>query len=262
MNTKPAMLLLLLLAGPAQAQPNDPVQHYRDRVADFEAENRDDLEPGVRHVVLVGDSMIEGWNDRRIDSYLPSVAERVLNRGIVSDRVGPPRGVLSRMDSSIFDTRPSHVVLLVGVNQIGRDGSGVDGAARQYRQVLDQIKARLPNVPVIVVTVPPTRGGYDALNPHIRRFNDLIKGHARALRHPVLDLHARLAGPDGRLRRDLSVDGLHFNTRGYSLFGQDLERLIPSSAGATGGSSAPVIPRGMSEAPASRGAAGRLGDGF
>ncbi|MEZ6188589.1 MAG: peptidoglycan-binding protein [Planctomycetota bacterium] len=221
----PALALALALAGVAQAQ-TDWVAYYRTRVAQFERENRQ-LDPQKRYVLLVGDSLMEGWKQgSRVSSHLPRLAGRVLNRGIGSDRVGPPRGVLSRMDASIYDCQPSHVVLLVGVNQIGSSGSGIAGAVRDYERILTQVKARLPQVPVIAVSVPPVRWPYADFKQPIVRFNAELRQLAAQHGASYLDLHSLLVDVNGWCDPRYNGDGLHFNDRGYARFGQALEALV------------------------------------
>src|SRR5262249_29426110 len=94
--------LALVLALGAAALAEDWVQHYKDRVAAFEKEN-EKLDAGTRSVVLVGDSLTEGWTASRVKRFLPTVGPRTLNRGIVSDGIGVnERGVLNRLDASVL----------------------------------------------------------------------------------------------------------------------------------------------------------------
>ena len=228
---KPLAALLVLLAAPALAQPTDRAAHYRRRVEQFQAENRQ-LPAGKRHVVLVGDSLTEGWTAQRVRRYLPDLADKVLNRGIASDGVGvSARGVSRRLDASVFDTQPERVVLLIGVNDVGRDGSGVAPCARRYREVVKEIRRRLPDVPLHLVTLAPARGGYRALNPHIRALNAHIAQIAREEGASLIDLHAALADAQGELPAALSSDGLHWTDAGYERVGRALQEGIAAAGG-------------------------------
>ncbi len=241
-----ALGLMLSLGAPigvAQAQDRW-TRHFNQRVAAFRAQNAT-LPRGREHVVLVGDSLTEGWESGgRTSRYLPNLSGRVLNRGISSDRVGPPRGVLSRMDASVFDTQPSHVVLLVGVNQIGSDGSGIARAARDYEEIVRAIRARLPDVQLIAVSTPPTRGRYSNFQEPIRRYNAQVRAIAERHGASFLDLHALLKDSSGELRQEVSSDGLHFNSAGYAIYGRALEAQIRGGAAPTSRPSASPTPPG------------------
>ena len=106
-------------------------KHYFDRVAKFKSET---VEPGG--VVLVGSSHIEGVDAKR---WLPRWT--IVNRGISSDRIGiGERGILHRLDCSVFDCHPAVIVLQNGANDLGelwRNGTpSVDEIEACYRKVV------------------------------------------------------------------------------------------------------------------------------
>jgi len=134
------------------------------------------------------------------------------------------------MDASVFDTQPSHVVLLVGVNQIGSSGSGIARAARDYEEIVRRVRSRLPDVKLIAVSTPPTRGRYANFQDAIRRYNARVKAIAERHGAEFLDLHALLKDSRGELKSEVSSDGLHFNSAGYAIYGRALERMIRDGA--------------------------------
>lgn len=241
-----ALASLFLLAAVAHAQPTDWAEYYRKRVAAHRAENQT-LDPAKQYVVLVGDSLTEGWSRARIASAMPNLASRVLQRGISSDGVGiTARGVKNRLDSSVFDCQPSHVVLHIGVNDIGRDGSRIDATERTLREVLATIRGRLPSVPVILLRTAPGRGSYATMSPALKRYNDRVQAVATDLGLRTIDLHALFAGSDGLLRPELSSDGLHWTAAAYALLGPEIERAV----GASGTTPPPVNPPPAATFPA------------
>jgi lysophospholipase L1-like esterase len=226
-RTLAPLLLLLSLASMVLAQ-TDWVAYYHDHVKTFREENAK-LDPKARHVVLVGDSLTEGWTYRdRVRKFLPTLAPRVLVRGISSDGVGVnDRGVLHRMDESIFDCHPSHVALCIGVNDIGRDGRGVARAATALEQVVTQVRERLPDVPLILITLAPTRGASAAYNPHIVTFNERVRALAGSAGCQLVDLHALVKDAQGELpEASATRDGLHWADPVYEALGRELERAV------------------------------------
>src|SRR5262245_47972268 len=84
-------------------------QHYKDRVMLFREQNKKLHEqPDVKNVVLLGDSITEGFN---VEKLFPD--RHVINRGIGADVIGNAlpesdnRGVLHRLPESVFDCNPS-----------------------------------------------------------------------------------------------------------------------------------------------------------
>ena len=216
-----ALALLAAAAGPGQAEPREPAsrpadkwaEHYRARVETFRRENA-----AARNVVLVGSSHVEGFDAARL---LPG--RRVVNRGIAADGIGiGPRGVLHRLDSSVFDCHPGVVVLESGVNDLGelqRHGRpGLEEIEACYRTVVRQVRQRLPEVPLIIVAVFPTRDRHAVLNPLVAEFNRRLAAMADAHGCRYLDMHAVLVGADGLLHPEYSRDGLHLSEAGYRLW--------------------------------------------
>lgn len=212
----------LLSAAEAQSKW---VRHYHERVASFREENAK-LALGARYVVLVGDSLMEGWRYRkRVAKYLPRVGAKVLNRGITADGLSAKRGLLARLDASIFDCQPERVFILIGVNDLGRDGSGLRRVEERYAALVGKVRERRPECPLVLVTCSPVGRAYRPMNPHIVKLNDHIRALAKARGCALLDLHSLLADASGALPESMSRDGLHFGDQGYALFGRAIEAL-------------------------------------
>mgnify|MGYP001340690823 FL=1 len=201
----------------AEKKPDPPVDlrglfkmHYENRVRAFREQNA-----LYRNVVLLGDSITEGFDPA---VYLPG--RRVLNRGIGGDVIGnglpadDPRGVLRRLDASVFDCAASDVFLMIGINDLN-SGHSVDQMETGYREILTRIKERAPAVRVRVQSLLPTRGQYAHQNGPVREFNRRLERLAADHGYPYLDLHARFRDGDGLLKAEFTPDGLHLTERGY-----------------------------------------------
>src|SRR5262249_13212291 len=219
------LTLALVAALAATVSAMDAIAHYKDRVALFKAENAK-LDPKARHVVLVGDSLTEGFTAARMKKFLPNLGPLTLNRGIGADGVGlNERGVLHRLDESVFACHPSHVFLLIGVNDLHRDGSGVEPAARVYEEVVKKIHEGAKDAKLFVVTLAPTCKGYAVMNPGIVRYNDKLRAIATANGCGLVDLHARVV-KDGALPEAFTSEGLHWTDATYEVLGGEIERAV------------------------------------
>jgi len=202
-------------------------KHYYDRVAQFREENAARDDTGAKNVVMIGSSHVERFDSNR---YLPG--RRVVNRGIGSDRIGvTERGILHRLDESLFDCHPGFIILENGVNDLGelwRYGMpSVDEIATCYRKVVATIRARLPDVPLVVVGLFPTRGAYVELNWRIVEFNRRLERIAGDFECGFVDVFGSFADNDGLLREEFSLDGLHLTEAGYRQWAEQLERILP-----------------------------------
>jgi lysophospholipase L1-like esterase len=154
---------------------------------------------------------------------------RVLNRGIGADVIGnglpesDPRGVLKRLDHSVYDCAATDVFLLIGINDLN-SGHSVDQMETGYREILRRIKTQTPRVRVHVQSVLPTRGAFARHNAAVRDFNRRIRKLAGEFGYPYVDLHAPLADGRGELRAELTVDGLHLNEAAYEMWRREVAK--------------------------------------
>ena len=218
----------------AQAQPAttrpaiDWAKHYHDRVARFETENA-----AARNIVLVGSSHIEGFDAAKL---LPG--RRVVNRGISSDRIGlTERGVLHRLEASVFECNPGMIFLENGVNDLGELSRGgkpsMDEIEGCYREVVRRIRSGCPHVPLVVVGLFPVRDRFAGLTPHVQEFNRRLARIAADAGCPFMDVYTPLADGEGLLRVDCSRDGLHLNAAGYRVWAELIEKAIKAGELAT-----------------------------
>lgn len=195
-----------------------PQMHYETRVRSFKDQNLI-----YQNVVLLGDSITEGFN---VSKYLPG--RRVLNRGIGGDVVGnhlpanDKRGLLKRLDESIFGSSPTDVFLLIGVNDLGQ-GHTPEVIEAGYRTMLARIRERLPQVKLHLQSVLPTRGNFAKHNPNILDLNRRIKSLASEFKADFIDLHSLFADEKGELKQELTNDGLHLLPEAYHLWASLLE---------------------------------------
>jgi lysophospholipase L1-like esterase len=206
---------------PPEHRVVDAAKHYCERLRVFEAEQ---VEPGG--IVLLGSSHLE-WFDT--DRFLPD--RRFVNRGIASDRLGiGDRGVLHRLDISVFDCRPSFIVFNNGVNDLGelwRTGEpSLEAIFEAYDRVIAKIRSELPAVPLLIVNELPTAGRFAAINPLVLQLNAHIARVASRYGCQHLDFFSEVVGENGELRGDLTTDGLHLNDDGYALFARKLEAYL------------------------------------
>lgn len=193
--------------------------HYETRIKSFREQNL-----AFRNVVLLGDSITEGFEVAR---YFPG--RRVLNRGIGGDVVGnalPPddaRGLLRRLDESVFDCAASDVFLMIGINDLA-GGHSPETVEQGYRELLTRIRERTPAVRVHVQSVLPTRGRNARLNGPVLDLNRRLERLAAELKQPYLDLHSLFKDEQGELKAELTQDGLHLTEPGYRIWRREVER--------------------------------------
>jgi len=199
----------------------DSEEHYWRRMGAFEGERVE-----VGGIVLLGSSHLERFDTGR---FLPD--RRFVNRGIASDRLCVDnRGILNRLDVSVFQLQPSFIVFNNGVNDLGE--SAREGAPTMveikalYERVIREIRAGEPDVPLLIVNEFPVTGRFSYINPLIPEFNAHIADVALRRGCRLLDIYAVTVNAEGELREELTYDGLHLNDEGYELFARFLAPLL------------------------------------
>lgn len=184
--------------------------HWQNRVKLFREQNQ-----GWQNVVLLGDSITEGFDTAK---YFPGY--RILNRGIGGDVIGnemgegDPRGVLQRLDSSVFDCAATNLFILIGINDLntGRDVAQME---RGYRELLAQIRKHSPKLSIHVQSILPTGGARRQMNPSILEFNGSLRKMAKEFNCQYLDLHSLMKDGQGNLKAEFTEDGLHLKHEAY-----------------------------------------------
>jgi lysophospholipase L1-like esterase/dienelactone hydrolase len=211
---------------PARSEPQVDLgamfrMHYANRVRSFQEQNL-----AYQNVVLVGDSITEGFD---VTKLLPG--RRVLNRGIGADIIGnalpadDKRGVLARMEESIFDCSATDVFLMIGINDLG-SGRTPEVMEEGYREILERIKREAPAVRVHVQSLLPCRDRFAKHNPNVLDFNKRLRKLADEFGHDYVDLHALMIDDNGELKAEFTGDGLHLNAAGYEPWKAEIERVM------------------------------------
>ena len=112
-------------------------------------------------IVFTGSSLCELFP---INEMLQNVEPRirVYNRGIGGDVTD---GLLERMDESIFDLEPKKVFINIGTNDISRPEYKRERLMSQYRKILMQIQARLPETKIYVMSYYPVNRELPGADP-------------------------------------------------------------------------------------------------
>jgi lysophospholipase L1-like esterase len=219
---------------PAPAQKPAPnlgdffKQHWTDRVKQFREENKRFKAEKLAspNVILLGDSITEGFSVKKYFADHP-----VLNRGISADVIGNDlprndnRGILRRLNESVFDCLPDDVFILIGINDLGMGHSPAVIEAG-YRDLLGRIKKHAPSVHVHVQSVLPTRDRYAHHNDNVNDLNKRLQKLASDFGYDYLDLHSHMTDDKGELKKEFTADGLHLKDPGYKVWQAEINKKL------------------------------------
>lgn len=205
------------LLGLKEAELHDPDPDNLKRYAEAN-QKLGPPSPQRPRVVFLGDSITDGW---RLNEYFGSERDFV-NRGIGGQVSGQ---MLGRMKADVIDLKPRLVLVLAGINDLGR-GTPVSAIENNLAMIADLAEsnhiepafASLLPVSDYHKDVSPQYGRTARLAPaRILELNAWLKAFCERRRFRYVDYYAAVVDKAGFLPADASDDGLHPNAKGYRL---------------------------------------------
>ena len=214
--------ILLVLPFCASAQVQAVVDssyangHYLQRLEFFKK-----MPNQKNEIVFLGNSITEGgkWQE-----LIPN--KHVVNRGIRGDVT---YGVIARMDE-VLAAKPARIFILIGINDMKR-GTPQEVILNNYRKIIRMVKTESPATKIYVESILPVNKAmlpatYAKLsNPAILEMNNQLKAICEVEKLNYVNLHEVFAGPDGELKKELSLDGLHLRSAAYILWADYLKKI-------------------------------------
>ena len=189
-------------------------------------------------VVLIGDSITEGWEGAR-DQLQSLVGLRsAANLGVGGDRT---QHVLWRLQQApLMSVNPKVIVLMIGTNNIYDDSA--DDIVAGIRAITALMNQQCPNAEILVLDIPPRGDPMDSARAKIAQINAELAqgewpGHARFVR-----VGNQFLGADGALDRANLPDLLHFSQKGYAMWAAAIKPELDASLAANHSQPAPTTP--------------------
>lgn len=186
-------------------------QYYENKCESFGLQNYN-LSAG--QIVFIGDSITDLY---KLDDHYPDLSLATYNRGIGGDTT---EGVLKRLDVSIFDIKPSKIVLMIGTNDVGLRWDE-ERTLGNYREIISKIREKLPECEIYIMSIIPQNDmnyGYEESTTRILSLNPKIEKIAEEYDAVYLDIFSLLADENNYLIKEYSNDGLHLNENGLSVW--------------------------------------------
>lgn len=203
----------------------------RDNFQRYQEDNRraGPVQDEGPRVVFLGDSITDGWS---LEQYF--TGRPFYNRGISGQITGQ---MLGRTMPDVINLRPAVMVVLGGTNDLARGVS--DSTIRSNLESIGML-AESANVFPIMASVLPVNDYRAEEHPRFRRtilrsperiagLNRWLKTTCSSRGWMFLDYHSAMVDADGRLRQDLSDDGLHPNEEGYKTMARVAQEAIDSA---------------------------------
>ncbi|UVO50564.1 GDSL-type esterase/lipase family protein [Sphingomonas sp. SUN019] len=213
------------LATAARAEDADAARREDwPQLGRYAADNRRLADRGERvGIVFLGDSITEGWRDKRPGFF---TSGRV-NRGI-GGQTSPQ--MLLRVMADVVALRPRAMHLMAGTNDIaGNTGPMTVVQTQGNLRAIVQL-ARANGIAVLLASVPPAarfpwRPGVETIAP-INALNAWARAAAPALGATFVDYTPALADARGAMKPGLASDGVHPTQSGYDAMAAILSPIL------------------------------------
>lgn len=182
-------------------------------------------------IVFVGSSLMEMFPIEDWVAELPEPRPLVYNRGVGGYTTSD---LLPILDIVAWEMQPGKVFINIGTNDLSDASQTIDMIMARYDEILSQIEAHLPGVPITMMAYYPVNpdmaeGEVKELlkvrsNARITEANSAVRQLAEKHGQRFIDLNGPLTDARGRLKAEYTIEGIHINHEGYrSIFG-DLMR--------------------------------------
>lgn len=205
----------------AQDQAHKYTDYYYQRKSLFA-----ELPVTSEDIVFFGNSLTNGgrWHEMFNNP-------NIKNRGIVGDIV---QGLYDRADL-ILKGHPKKIFLLIGTNDISHH-VGADSIARALDKLITRIKTESPTTQLYLQSLLPYNNDFkryknlfnEEMTVHVA--NVLYEQVARKHNVPWINLFPWFADREGKLRKELTNDGLHLKENGYTIWRDEVAKYVDEDA--------------------------------
>jgi len=190
------------------ADPND-IKRYADADSKLLPAGK------LPRVVFLGDSITDGW---RLNEYF--TGSDFVNRGIGGQTTSQ---MLARFRQDVVALKPGIVLILAGTNDIA-NGVAVSQIEDNLATMADLAKAH--GIKVLMASITPVSDYHKDADPRyemtkgrppatIQAINRWMQTLCLTQGYMYVDYYSAMVDPSGRMKTDLSDDGLHPNAKGY-----------------------------------------------
>jgi len=182
-------------------------------------------------IVMLGNSLTHGANWNELLGR-----QSVVEQGIVSDVV---EGFYHRMEY-VYKLNPKIVFILGGLNDV-YNWIPVETIYRNYIKIINGLKIR-KIIPVIQLTSYATedyakewlektnpkinvRKYNEGRNTEIDKLNKMLRRYAKVNHIDIIDINAKTRRGHF-LRKEITLDGVHFNDRGYKIWVREINKVL------------------------------------
>ena len=218
---------LLALSAQAQNKALDPVDRKDDWWVKRHAANVEKMNQGDIDLLLVGDSITHGWDNRKELNEQFFGSYKAINLGFSGDQTAH---VLWRLNHLPLEKiSPKVAMIMIGTNNIGhREGTTPLEAADGIVAIVKKLQKQYPKMQIIVLKVFPRDEKPDGeYRKKVNEINAALPSLLQGMQNvSLVDINAGFLDKDGTLPKSIMGDFLHPGDEGYKYWGNTVEPVI------------------------------------
>jgi beta-glucosidase len=181
-------------------------------------------------ILFLGDSITDWWPKNGKDTWEKFAPYNPANFGIMAMRT---EGLLWNITHGELDgLKPKTTVILIGVNNILQcPDEKPEWVAAGIGKIVATAREKMPDTKIVLMGILPARN--PASHParaRIAEVNRLIANLDDGKQVRFLDIGSKFLDADGNVRKDLTSDFLHPNTKGYQIWKDALLPVVSNDA--------------------------------
>lgn len=192
----------------------------------FKKENSETMsqEKVKDRIILMGNSITEGWANLRPEFF---ENKSYINRGI-SGQTTPQ--MLLRFRQDVINLKPDVVVILAGINDIA-ENTGPTSLDAIFGNIVSMSElAKANDIKVVLSSVLPANSfnWNQEINPSdkVMKLNEMILLYSKKNKFEYIDYFSAMVNESFGLKKELGLDSVHPNAKGYKVMEPLLEEAV------------------------------------
>ena len=168
-------------------------------------------------ILMLGDSLTEWGNWKQLLGR-----EDIVNKGISGNT---SFDILNRLDS-VLNTQADLAVLMFGINDLFW-GHRVSEIFLNYQKIIEYIEKKINKIAVqSTIYLATDENESERINKKVTKLNEKLFNYTQKNKSMVFFDINNAMSPMGSLEPEYTTDGVHFNEKGYEVWGKKLKQEI------------------------------------
>lgn len=169
-------------------------------------------------LLLIGDSITDGWPGKGKETYAEFAPWKPLNLGVSGEHT---EHVLWRLTNGELDGyKAKAVMIMIGTNNLGHDGAEKpEWTAAGIKKIVEVVREKQPQAKILLLAIfPRSAKPTDSIRVRVAETNKLLPALADNKNVFYMDIGSGFLDEAGNLKMDLMPDALHPNAEGYKVW--------------------------------------------